>query len=163
MQTQARKIIVGVVGFTLLVAGAILFVLPTPVGWIIVPASLIVLSTEYQFARRWLIILKRRTGWVGRKFRRAESGARRYAARVMARMPLAGRRRSGGGTSGLTAAQTLVATLQEPGTLAPSDSREEQQEVLPTTRAGFMCACLLVAGGMFEWTSPIHLCWSCGV
>lgn len=88
MPAHARKIIVAVVGFSLLIAGAILFVLPTPVGWIVIPASLIVLSTEYRFARRWLTVLKRRTGWFGRKLRRAESAGRAYAARVLARMPL---------------------------------------------------------------------------
>lgn len=50
---QARKLVVGVIGFTVLVIGFCLLVLPGP-AFIVIPAGLAILATEFVWARRWL-------------------------------------------------------------------------------------------------------------
>src|SRR6266487_2402305 len=49
----AKRVIVSVVGATVLVIGIALLVLPGP-AFIVIPVGLAILATEYAWARRWL-------------------------------------------------------------------------------------------------------------
>jgi tellurite resistance protein TerC len=48
-----RRVIVSVVGATVLLIGVALLVLPEP-SFIVIPVGLAILATEYAWARRWL-------------------------------------------------------------------------------------------------------------
>jgi tellurite resistance protein TerC len=48
-----RRVIVSVVGATVLLIGVALLVLPGP-SFIVIPVGLAILATEYAWARRWL-------------------------------------------------------------------------------------------------------------
>lgn len=48
-----RRIVVGVLGGTVLLLGLALLVLPGP-AFIVIPAGLAILATEFVWARRWL-------------------------------------------------------------------------------------------------------------
>ena len=48
-----RRIIVSVVGATVLLIGIALLVLPGP-AFVVIPVGLAILATEYAWARRWL-------------------------------------------------------------------------------------------------------------
>jgi uncharacterized protein (TIGR02611 family) len=48
-----RRVIVSVVGATVLLIGIVLLVLPGP-AFIVIPVGLAILATEYAWARRWL-------------------------------------------------------------------------------------------------------------
>ena len=48
-----KRVIVSVVGATVLVIGMALLVLPGP-AFIVIPVGLAILATEYTWARRWL-------------------------------------------------------------------------------------------------------------
>lgn len=48
-----RRIIVGIVGFTILIIGILLLVLPGP-AFIVIPIGLAILATEFLWARRLL-------------------------------------------------------------------------------------------------------------
>ncbi|OGW34914.1 MAG: hypothetical protein A2010_04685 [Nitrospirae bacterium GWD2_57_9] len=50
---QARKIVVAVIGATVLLAGFAMIVLPGP-AFIVIPAGLAILATEFVWARRLL-------------------------------------------------------------------------------------------------------------
>ena len=81
LRNHARKVVVGVVGFTVLLGGLVLFIAPLPVGWFLIPLGLVILAAEFAFARRWLQSLETRTGPVGRGLGRA----RRWAEGVTGR------------------------------------------------------------------------------
>lgn len=49
----ARRIVVAVVGFTVLFVGIILLVTPGP-AFVVIPAGLGILAIEFAWARRWL-------------------------------------------------------------------------------------------------------------
>jgi len=85
MIRHARKIVVGVIGFTILIFGLLVFPLPAPLGWIMVPLGLVILAGEFVWARRWLDAIQNRTGPVGRKMRSAEDVARRRASKILQR------------------------------------------------------------------------------
>ena len=53
----ARRIVVAVVGATVLLAGVAMLILPGP-GLLVIPIGLAVLSTEFVWARRWLARLR---------------------------------------------------------------------------------------------------------
>ncbi len=55
---QAKKVIVAIVGFTLVALGILLFVTPGP-GWAVIFLGLTVLSAEFVWARRLLKRLKK--------------------------------------------------------------------------------------------------------
>ncbi len=57
--TQARRLIVIVVGFTILFAGVAMIVLPGP-AFIVIPIGLAILATEFIWARRLLDRVKER-------------------------------------------------------------------------------------------------------
>ena len=50
---HARRVIISVVGFTVLLIGVALIVLPGP-AFVVIPAGLAVLAVEYEWSRRWL-------------------------------------------------------------------------------------------------------------
>jgi len=54
----ARRVIVSVVGATVLLIGIALLVLPGP-AFIVIPLGLAILATEYAWARRWLKKIRR--------------------------------------------------------------------------------------------------------
>ncbi len=58
---SAKRIVVTVVGFGLIVAGLIMLVVPGP-GILAIIAGLAVLATQYAWARRALDVTKRRAG-----------------------------------------------------------------------------------------------------
>ena len=54
---QARRIIVAVIGFTVLLVGIVMIVTPGP-GWLAILLGLSILSAEFVWARRWLRRIK---------------------------------------------------------------------------------------------------------
>lgn len=54
----ARRIVIGVVGVTVLVLGVIMLVTPGP-ALIVIPVGLAILSLEFAWARAWLTKLRR--------------------------------------------------------------------------------------------------------
>jgi hypothetical protein len=50
---RAKRMVVGIVGGTVLLLGVALIVLPGP-AIIVIPAGLAILATEFAWARRWL-------------------------------------------------------------------------------------------------------------
>lgn len=59
MLRTARRIVIAVVGATVLVIGVAMIVLPGP-AIVVIPAGLAILATEFVWARRWLKRLKER-------------------------------------------------------------------------------------------------------
>ena len=53
-----RRVIVSVVGATILLIGIALLVLPGP-AFVVIPVGLAILATEYAWARRWLRKVRR--------------------------------------------------------------------------------------------------------
>jgi uncharacterized protein (TIGR02611 family) len=53
-----RRVIVSVIGVTVLLIGVALLVLPGP-AFIVIPIGLAILATEYAWARRWLRKVRR--------------------------------------------------------------------------------------------------------
>lgn len=49
----ARRVVVAVVGSTVLLVGLVLLVTPGP-AFIVIPAGLAILAIEFEWARRWL-------------------------------------------------------------------------------------------------------------
>ncbi len=50
---RVKKVIVAVIGGTVLLFGVVLIVLPGP-AFLVIPAGLAILATEFVWARRWL-------------------------------------------------------------------------------------------------------------
>lgn len=57
----AWRIVVGVVGSVVTVAGLIMVPAPGP-GWVVVFLGLVILASEFEFAQRWLDFAKRQVG-----------------------------------------------------------------------------------------------------
>lgn len=57
---QAKRVVVIVVGFTILVLGLVLIVLPGP-AILVIPLGLAILATEFVWARRLLVRFRRKT------------------------------------------------------------------------------------------------------
>ena len=53
-----RRVIVSVIGVTVLLIGIALLVLPGP-AFIVIPVGLVILATEYAWPRRWLKKVRR--------------------------------------------------------------------------------------------------------
>jgi tellurite resistance protein TerC len=53
-----RKLIVFVIGMTVLLIGVAMIVLPGP-AFVVIPVGLAILATEFVWARRWLNYIKR--------------------------------------------------------------------------------------------------------
>lgn len=56
---EAKRFIVGVVGFTVLLIGIVLLVLPGP-AFIVIPLGLVILASEFVWARKLLKKVKRK-------------------------------------------------------------------------------------------------------
>jgi uncharacterized protein (TIGR02611 family) len=56
---QARRLIVAVIGFTILMAGVAMIVLPGP-AIVVIPVGLAVLATEFIWAKKLLVTVKER-------------------------------------------------------------------------------------------------------
>ena len=54
-----KKIIVGVIGFTILIIGVSMIVLPGP-AFIVIPLGLAILATEFVWAKKWLDKVKQK-------------------------------------------------------------------------------------------------------
>jgi tellurite resistance protein TerC len=67
-QKNARRVIVAVIGATLVLIGAALLVLPGP-GILVLAAGLAVLAAEFAWARVWLSKLRRKISDVSRQQR----------------------------------------------------------------------------------------------
>lgn len=57
--TQAKRLVVTVIGFTILAAGIAMIVLPGP-AFIVIPVGLAILATEFIWARKLLATVKER-------------------------------------------------------------------------------------------------------
>jgi tellurite resistance protein TerC len=55
----ARRVVVAVVGSTVLLSGLAMLLLPGP-GLVVIPIGLAILSTEFVWARRWLKRIRER-------------------------------------------------------------------------------------------------------
>lgn len=55
----ARKIVIGVVGASVLVVGVAMIVLPGP-AFVVIPLGLAILGVEFAWARHWLRVVKER-------------------------------------------------------------------------------------------------------
>ena len=56
---SVKKIIVAVVGFTILLIGIFMIVLPGP-AFIVIPLGLAILATEFVWAKKWLDKVKQK-------------------------------------------------------------------------------------------------------
>ena len=54
---EARRIVVAVIGFTVLTLGILMLVLPGP-AFVVIPAGLAILGLEFSWARHWLAKVK---------------------------------------------------------------------------------------------------------
>ena len=67
---QAKRLIIAVIGFTVLLTGIAMIVLPGP-AIVVIPIGLAILATEYVWARRLLDRVKSSTsnvkGWVSKQ------------------------------------------------------------------------------------------------
>ena len=54
-----KKIIVAVIGFTILIIGIFMIVLPGP-AFIVIPLGLAILATEFVWAKKWLDKVKQK-------------------------------------------------------------------------------------------------------
>jgi len=71
----ARKVVVAIVGMAVLIAGVALIVLPGP-AFVVIPAGLAILATEFLWARRLLQYVKERAVRLYRSARRTGAGGR---------------------------------------------------------------------------------------
>jgi uncharacterized protein (TIGR02611 family) len=60
-----RKLVIAVIGTTVLLIGAAMVFLPGP-AIIVIPAGLAILATEFRWARSLLRKLKEKTGWTAK-------------------------------------------------------------------------------------------------
>ena len=65
-----RKLIVGVVGTTVLALGVLMIILPGP-AIVVIPLGLAILAAEFAWARRWLRRLREKSREVMGQVRRA--------------------------------------------------------------------------------------------
>ena len=57
MLKYARRVIISIVGMSVLLFGIALLVLPGP-AFVVIPVGLAILATEYAWAHRWLRVIK---------------------------------------------------------------------------------------------------------
>lgn len=72
----ARRIVIGVVGTTVVLIGIVMLVTPGP-GLVIIPAGLAILGMEFAWARMWLKTLRRTISDRGRNQRQKRANAHR--------------------------------------------------------------------------------------
>lgn len=68
----ARKIVVAVIGGTVVLVGVIMLVTPGP-AFVVIPAGLAILAIEFAWARRWLKQLRARAEGAFRRDRAGDS------------------------------------------------------------------------------------------
>ena len=71
----ARRIVITVLGTTVLLIGLLLVFLPGP-AVIVIPAGLAILGVEYAWARRWLNLIKTRTQKTFNDFKQRRNGSK---------------------------------------------------------------------------------------
>jgi uncharacterized protein (TIGR02611 family) len=54
---SAKRIVIAVAGFTVLLLGAVMIILPGP-AIVVIPAGLAILATEFVWARKLLLMIK---------------------------------------------------------------------------------------------------------
>jgi len=69
----ARRIVVAVVGFTVLLVGIAMLVLPGP-AFVVIPIGLGILSLEFAWARHWLHKVKEKSQAVVESVKRRSAG-----------------------------------------------------------------------------------------
>jgi uncharacterized protein (TIGR02611 family) len=76
----ARRVVIAIVGATVVVLGIVMIVTPGP-GLVVIPIGLAILSLEFAWARAWLRRLRRviSSNGVSARARRAEQHRRRVA------------------------------------------------------------------------------------
>lgn len=79
---QARRVVVIVVGFTVLVLGIVLIVLPGP-AILVIPLGLAILATEFVWARRLLVRFRWKTRQLKNTISRKVQGDRQENSRSM--------------------------------------------------------------------------------
>lgn len=72
----ARRIVIGVIGATVLLAGVVMLVTPGP-AFIVIPIGLGILGLEFAWARRWLAHVRERITEQGSRIRSRRAEARR--------------------------------------------------------------------------------------
>jgi tellurite resistance protein TerC len=72
----ARRIVIGLVGATVLLAGVIMIVTPGP-AFVVIPIGLAILGLEFAWARRWLTKVRERISEEARKRRSRNAAMRR--------------------------------------------------------------------------------------
>jgi tellurite resistance protein TerC len=56
---QARRLVIAIIGFSVLLIGMAMIILPGP-AFIVIPASLMILGTEFIWARNLLVNIKKK-------------------------------------------------------------------------------------------------------
>ncbi len=72
----AKRLVIAVVGFSVVLVGVIMIVTPGP-AFVVIPAGLAILSLEFAFARRWLRLLRERISRESQKLRSRRAEERR--------------------------------------------------------------------------------------
>lgn len=55
----AKRIVIGIIGGTVLLVGVIMLVTPGP-AFVVIPVGLGILAVEFAWARRWLLTIRKR-------------------------------------------------------------------------------------------------------
>ena len=76
MKAVAKKVMIGVAGGTVLVAGVVMIVLPGP-ALLVIPAGLAILATEFEWAHRWRESFKTKFHQAREAYRRRKERAAR--------------------------------------------------------------------------------------
>jgi tellurite resistance protein TerC len=58
LKAAAKKVIIGIIGSLVLLLGIALLVLPGP-AFLVIPAGLAILATEFEWAHRWKVRCKK--------------------------------------------------------------------------------------------------------
>lgn len=70
----ARRIVIAVIGITVLLIGIALLVLPGP-AFVVIPTGLAILGLEFAWARRWLIKVRTGANYAFSNFKRESKSA----------------------------------------------------------------------------------------
>lgn len=76
---QTRRVVIGVVGVSVLIIGVIMIIAPGP-AFVVIPAGLAILALEFVWARRMLRMIKIRARRVAQRKRRRLNAAQPSAA-----------------------------------------------------------------------------------
>ena len=71
---RVRKVVVAIIGGTVLLFGIILIFLPAP-SFLVIPAGLAILATEFVWARRWLLRVRNLIARTRGRFKTGKSAA----------------------------------------------------------------------------------------